>query len=58
MNEAIVQMRKVRKRFGDIQALDNVDLDIYPGRIIGLGGGERVRQEHAVAAYYWVVPCG
>jgi len=34
----IVQMRKVCKRFGNIKALDDIDLQIYPGRIIGLLG--------------------
>jgi len=55
MNEAIVQMRKVRKRFGDIQALDNVDLDIYPGRIIGLvganGSGKSTLLRHIIGLY-------
>lgn len=31
----IVQLRNVSKRYGKIHALDNVDLDIYPGKIIG-----------------------
>ncbi|MBW8034329.1 MAG: ABC transporter ATP-binding protein [Planctomycetes bacterium] len=34
----IVQMRNVSKRFGKIQALDKLDLDIKPGEIIGLLG--------------------
>ncbi|MDD5697648.1 MAG: ABC transporter ATP-binding protein [Victivallaceae bacterium] len=34
----IVQMRQVCKRFGKIQALDNIDLDVKPGGIIGLLG--------------------
>ncbi|MDH4238489.1 MAG: ABC transporter ATP-binding protein [Phycisphaerae bacterium] len=36
--EPIVQMRKVRKSFGKIKALDDINLQIYPGRIIGLLG--------------------
>ncbi|HUS73200.1 MAG TPA: ABC transporter ATP-binding protein [Sedimentisphaerales bacterium] len=36
--EPIVEMRKVCKRFGKIKALDDIDLQIYPGRIIGLLG--------------------
>ncbi|MHC4642861.1 MAG: ATP-binding cassette domain-containing protein, partial [Planctomycetota bacterium] len=36
--EPIVQMRKVCKRFGNIKALDDIDLQICPGRIIGLLG--------------------
>lgn len=34
----IVQMRDVSKRFGKIQALDKIDLDIKRGEIIGLLG--------------------
>jgi ABC-2 type transport system ATP-binding protein len=36
--EPIVQMRKVCKQFGNIKALDDINLQIYPGRIIGLLG--------------------
>ncbi len=32
----IVQMRNVSKRSGRIQALDNIDLEIKRGEIIGL----------------------
>ncbi|MFH1614640.1 MAG: ABC transporter ATP-binding protein [Planctomycetota bacterium] len=35
---SIVQMRSIYKRFGKIQALDNIDLDIKRGEIIGLLG--------------------
>ncbi len=34
----IVQMRNISKRFGKIQALDKIDLDIKRGEIIGLLG--------------------
>jgi len=34
----IVRMRNISKKFGQIQALDNVHLDIAPGKIIGLLG--------------------
>ncbi len=37
-NGAIVEMNKVSKAFGVIGALKEVDLTIYPGRIIGLLG--------------------
>jgi len=36
--EPIVQMRMVCKRFGKIKALDDINLQIYSGRIIGLLG--------------------
>ena len=33
-----LQIRGLCKRFGSIQALQNVDLDIYPGEVLGLLG--------------------
>jgi ABC-2 type transport system ATP-binding protein len=34
----IVELRGVRKRFGVLEALAGVDLELYPGRILGLVG--------------------
>ena len=36
--EPILQVRKVTKKFGGMTAVNAVDLDIYPGEIIGLIG--------------------
>ena len=36
--EPIISLRKVTKRFGDTVAVNNVDLDIYPGDIYGFIG--------------------
>jgi len=51
----IVQMRRVCKRFGRIKALDDVDLEIYPGRIIGLlganGAGKSTLLRHIIGLY-------
>jgi ABC-2 type transport system ATP-binding protein len=51
----IVQMRKVCKRFGNIKALDDIDLEIYPGRIIGLlganGAGKSTLLRHIIGLY-------
>src|SRR5690606_4704359 len=33
-----VRMAGIRKRYGTIQALDNVDLEIGPGEVLGLVG--------------------
>lgn len=38
MSNAILQCRSLSKRFGGKQALDHVDLDVFPGRIVGLLG--------------------
>lgn len=51
----IVQMRGVCKRFGKTKALDNVDLEICPGRIIGLlganGAGKSTLLRHIIGLY-------
>jgi len=51
----IVQMSGLYKRFGKIQALDGTDLDIYPGRIIGLlganGAGKSTLLRHIIGLY-------
>ncbi len=51
----IVQMRDVSKRFGKIQALDKVDLDIKRGEIIGLlganGAGKSTLLRHIIGLY-------
>ena len=38
MSEAIVSLNNVSKRYGDAVALDQVNLEIRPGRIVGLVG--------------------
>jgi len=51
----IVKMRKVCKRFGNIKALDAIDLEIHPGRIIGLlganGAGKSTLLRHIIGLY-------
>jgi ABC-type sugar transport system ATPase subunit len=53
--EPIIQMRKVCKRFGNIKALDEIDLEIYAGRIIGLlganGAGKSTLLRHIIGLY-------
>jgi len=53
--DPIVQMRRVCKRFGKTKALDEVDLQIYRGRIIGLlganGAGKSTLLRHIIGLY-------
>jgi len=51
----IVEIRGIIKEFNEKKALDNVDLDIYPGRIIGLlgpnGSGKSTLIRHMIGLY-------
>jgi len=53
--ETIVQMRNVCKRFGKIKALENINLQIQPNRIIGLlganGAGKSTLLRHIIGLY-------
>lgn len=35
---ASISTRSLTRRFGDVVAVDNLDLDLYPGQIFGLLG--------------------
>jgi branched-chain amino acid transport system ATP-binding protein len=35
---ALLELRNVKKRFGSVVALDKIDLDIYPGEVLGIVG--------------------
>ena len=57
MNSAtpIVQMSNLCKRFGKVQALDKIKLEVVPGKIIGLlganGSGKSTLVRHIVGLY-------
>src|SRR5512136_2595368 len=38
MAEAMLQVRQLTKRFRGLTAVDQVDLDVYPGEVVGLLG--------------------
>jgi len=54
-NDPIVQIRELSKMFKNIRALDRVDLEIDPGRIIGLlganGAGKSTLLRHIIGLY-------
>jgi len=51
----IVQLHNICKRFGEIKALDEIDLEIFPGSIIGLlganGAGKSTLLRHIIGLY-------
>jgi ABC-type branched-subunit amino acid transport system ATPase component len=36
MAEPMLQVRELTKRFGGLTAVDQVDLEVYPGEVVGL----------------------
>lgn len=54
-NSSIIEIHGLSKRFGSIQALDNVDLAVERGRIIGLlganGAGKSTLLRHIIGLY-------
>ncbi|MFC1839000.1 ABC transporter ATP-binding protein [Thermodesulfobacteriota bacterium] len=56
MNEnPIISVTNLSKYFGSVQAINNLSLEIYPGRIIGLmganGGGKSTLIRHLIGLY-------
>ena len=45
--QPLLRMEKISKRFPGVQALDDVDFEVYPGEILGFRGRERRGQIHA-----------
>ena len=45
-----ISLKRLRKEFGDVVAVDDVDLDIADGEFFSMLGPVRVRQDHGAAA--------
>ena len=46
-----VEIRGLRKNFGDLEVLKGIDLDVAQGEAVVLLGCQWIRQKHALALY-------
>src|SRR5688572_4375749 len=56
MSEAVIQAEGIRKSFGDVQALDGIDLSAPPGTILGLLGPNGAGKTTAVRILTTLLP--
>ena len=43
----LVELRNIRVAFGGVHAVDDVTVDLYPGEVVGLVGGNGAGQDDA-----------
>ena len=54
----LVELRHIRVAFGGVHAVDDVSIDLYPGEVIGLVGGNGAGQVDADAHTVGRASCG
>src|SRR3546814_432015 len=53
----LVEMRNLSKRFGGVQAVDDVTIDLYPGEVVGLLGHNGAGKSTLIKRLAGAYPC-
>src|SRR3546814_7766895 len=53
----LVEMRNLSKRFGGVQAVDDVTIDLYPGEVVGLLGHNGAGKSTLIKMLACAYPC-
>jgi D-xylose transport system ATP-binding protein len=57
MATPLVEMRNISKRFGGVQAVDDVSIDLYPGEVVGLLGHNGAGKSTLIKMLAGAYPC-
>ncbi|HIC80800.1 MAG TPA: sugar ABC transporter ATP-binding protein [Kiloniellaceae bacterium] len=57
MTTPLVEMRNISKRFGGVQAVDEVSVDLYPGEVVGLLGHNGAGKSTLIKTLAGAYPC-
>ncbi|WP_422367074.1 ATP-binding cassette domain-containing protein [Pelagibius sp.] len=57
MATPLVEMRNISKRFGGVQAVDDVSVDLYPGEVVGLLGHNGAGKSTLIKTLAGAYPC-
>jgi len=53
----LVEMRGICKRFGGVQAVEDVSVDLYPGEVVGLLGHNGAGKSTLIKMLAGAYPC-